>query len=310
MDIRIASLDDTTTISRLFQQTIARWQRITPDGYAEDVSHAQLTIYERWLHGGAWMSFETAAIWLNHLLRGAGMPIVVVDGEGQCQAYAEVFIQRGTGEDVRLHVAHFLVADGADASIETTLWQYLIPHATDYGAITMACSAYDTPQITRFVQQGMTLWRTVQQVMLPALTGQAFYKATLHTNRDISQINGWLMPIGDVQASRYYWESLWHDLWQAIPQIAQQQTHRLHLNASGQDAFVIFQQQLYDSRAADVYCWTPKPFSMQLLAAIRDWAHREGYRRLLMNVTEHVARIMGDSAEQQPMRHVVYRRLL
>ena len=71
MHIRPALLDDTQAISQLFRARIDKWQRLTEQGQVEDLSYDELSIYERWLHGGAWMSIETGAIWLSHLLSGS-----------------------------------------------------------------------------------------------------------------------------------------------------------------------------------------------------------------------------------------------
>ena len=56
MPIRQPTLDDTQAISALFQAKFERWQRIDENGQVEDLPYEQLSLYERWLHGGAWMS--------------------------------------------------------------------------------------------------------------------------------------------------------------------------------------------------------------------------------------------------------------
>ena len=58
--MRGAALDDTQAISALFRSHIAVWQRLNAGGQVEDVSYDSLTIYDRWMHGGPWMSGETA----------------------------------------------------------------------------------------------------------------------------------------------------------------------------------------------------------------------------------------------------------
>src|SRR5512139_2051816 len=104
--IREASLDDTQAISGLFRSRISAWQRLSAQGQVEDVPYDALTIYERWLHGGPWMSVETAALHLSHLLRGAGMPFVVESG-GVVVAYAEAYhgVEPAPFGD-HLHLAH------------------------------------------------------------------------------------------------------------------------------------------------------------------------------------------------------------
>src|SRR5215213_9179974 len=76
LQVRQAALDDTCAISSLFRARIGVWQRLDANGRVEDKPYEALTIYERWLHGGAWMSIETAAIQLNELLSGAGISLV------------------------------------------------------------------------------------------------------------------------------------------------------------------------------------------------------------------------------------------
>ena len=54
--VREAIMDDTAAISALFRQQVNVWQRFDADGRVEELPYEKLTIYERWLHGGAWMS--------------------------------------------------------------------------------------------------------------------------------------------------------------------------------------------------------------------------------------------------------------
>ena len=62
MRVRQATLDDTQQIVALFSGRVPVWQRLGERGQVEDLPYDALTIYERWLHGGAWMSLETGAI--------------------------------------------------------------------------------------------------------------------------------------------------------------------------------------------------------------------------------------------------------
>ncbi|MFN8527690.1 MAG: hypothetical protein U0670_03660 [Anaerolineae bacterium] len=73
--------------------------------------------------------------------------------------------------------------------------------------------------------------------------------------------------------------------------------HRLKLSAAGQEAYIVCQQGLYNPRAAEVYCWTPKPLTVQLIASIKDWAHRESYRTLSMLVADEAVKALGTDAE-------------
>jgi hypothetical protein len=302
MSIRQPILDDTRAISALFQAKIERWQRIDERGHVEDLPYEALTLYERWLHGGAWMSIETGAIWLSHLLRGAGLCLVLED-EG-VMGYAEAYPgNEPEPYGYHLHIEHLRASSD---TIRHDLMQYLIEQAGGIGRISAATTAYDNEGIKFYQHYGFSEIMRVRQVNLAAQSGNVgFYKVTEHSNSSASQIEEWLMPIGRLQSARLHWEHLWSNLWHAIPEITARKTYRLRFNAAGQDAFVCVQQQLYNPRAADIYCWTPKALSGQLVAAIRDWSYKVGYRSLSLVVNEKIAKVLGSDLEETVYQQVI-----
>ncbi|MEO8397190.1 MAG: hypothetical protein ABI700_29615, partial [Chloroflexota bacterium] len=247
VEVRQAGLDDTGAISALFGARIPIWQRINKQGQVEDVPYTALTIYERWLHGGPWMSVETCAILLNHLLLGAGIPLVAVTSKGvvgYLEAYHSVE-QEPFGKS--LHIAH-LIAD--DPDIEKALIEVL-----NVRAKTLRCqnvtitrvgseSAYDE----RYILKPLS---TLRRFNVPARQGQIFYRAVEHTDGNAAQINGWVMPVGRLSCARQQWETLWSRQWDTLPEIAQRQTARRHFAAAGQDALMFCREHLYDPRRAE-----------------------------------------------------------
>lgn len=304
--VRQATLDDTHAISRLFQAQVPVWQRLTADGQVESPPYEDLSIYERWLHGGPWLSLETAAIHFSHLLTH-GIITLVTETDGQVTSYAEVYPGSEPPPFGRiLHIAHLVAADGADSDL-TALFDALVKIALDRQArLTTALSRYDEPAVARVQALGMTLLHTSSGYNVPAQSGQGFYQANDHLTFRSEQVDGWHMVIGRTESSRFHWERLWPRLWQAIPQIVAQQTHYLHLTAAGQEAFVCVQQHIYVPRSATVYCWTPKRLSSQILVGIRDWTYRAGYRTLYIHVPDATAKLLGDRAEATPQQQVIY----
>lgn len=306
MQIRLATLDDTASISALFCGHIDRWQRLNAQGQPEDVDYAALTIYERWLHGGEWMSIETGAIWLSHMLSGAGLPYVM-EQDGELIGYAELF----PGEEpepfgVHVHIGQLVTREG-EMQADFFLRQ-LVDQAHEYGRVTVSAVPMDSAALTRYRALGLEEVARYETLTLSAQTGQGFYRASAHSQEDAAQIAGWAMPVGRVTSSREQWERLWVQHWSAVPQITARKSHRIKLFASGQDAYVCLQQHLYDSRTADVYCWTSKPFNPALLVAIRDWAHRQGLRTLNLTVSERIARTMLNEAESTRRQRVILAR--
>jgi len=299
IQVRQAALDDTGAISRLFQARIPVWQRLDAHGRVEDMPYEALSVYERWLHGGAWMSLETGAIQLSRLLSGAGYAFVA-EREGDILAYAEAYhgIEPLPVAN-HLHLAYFVAhPDEDESSLSAALVAQLLAQAK-----ALKCQHVTVSRVPEmesvFAHGDYTLkpLSSVHRFNLPARTGQIFYQATEHLNPDAAQISGWYMPVGRLGSARQQWEWLWHRTWDALPEVRQQRAHRMRFSAAGQEAFVFCRQQLYDPRAAEIYCWSPKALTNQLLSAIRDWTHRESYRVLVMAVMEDTVRTLGTEAE-------------
>ena len=307
--MRGAVLDDTQAISALFRAHIAVWQRLNAAGQVEDVAYDSLTIYERWLHGGPWMSVETAAIHLSHLLQGAGIPLVV-EVDGKLVAYAEVY--RGTEPEPfgdHYHLAQltvhpeFVAVGLQDMILNDVLEQARIARVA---RLTANCIAGDAATQTLYTHHGMNNMARIRRYNLPAKSGQGFYKVVDHPNDQAQQINNWFMPVGRLGSARQQWEILWPQTWSAIAEIRERRAYRLNFSASGQEALIYCQQQLYVPRAVEVYLWSPKPLTSQLLTALRDWTHREGYRTLIMSVSDETAKVLGTEAEADGYYEDVY----
>jgi GNAT superfamily N-acetyltransferase len=273
------------------------------------VPYETLSVYERWLHGGPWMSVETGAIQLNHLLLGAGFPLAA-ERDGQILAYVEAYrgVEPAPFGD-HIHLGYLVVRSGAtNTGLEHALLSHLIELAKAFKCerFTANCVANDAETGALYAQFGMQPIARVERASLPARTGQGFYRAVEHTNADAAQINDWHMPVGRLGSACQQWETLWPPLWNAIPEIRGRRTHRVHFSAAGQEAFICCQQQLYEPRSADLYCWSPKPLSGQLLTAIRDWSHREGYRTLVMAVAPDTLKTLGAEAESDGYYQDVY----
>ncbi len=210
VDVRTATLDDSHAISDVFRSHIHIWQRVNADGQVEDVAYDHLSIYERWLHGGPWMSVETAAIHLSHLLMGAGIPLVAVR-DGQLLAYAEAY--HGNEPDPygdHLHLAHLTLSSGQD---DPRLADALIGQLLDI-AQTLKCERLTANQVgndpeadTLYRRHGMFPIARIQRMSIPAKSGQGFYKAVDHPAADAAQIDEWFMPIGRLGSARQQWET-------------------------------------------------------------------------------------------------------
>ncbi len=306
MVVRQATLDDSGRIVRLFTERVALWQRLTARGEVEDLPYEALTIYERWLHGGAWMSLETGAIWLNHLLGGNGGAYVLEDG-GEILAYAEAFANDElTPLDAHLHVADMLVMAACGDEAHHALADAILADARALGRVSVTYPDYDRELATYYRKYfGANELTRYRRHDISAQIGQSFYKSQDFEKTDASLIDGWTMAAGRWGSPRALWESEWIEHWGSIPQIAERAKHRRYVNASGHEALVCFHQQLYNARKADVYCWSPRNLSTQLLVAIRDMGHRLGFRTLSLTLPEPAPDLLPADASAEPNQQVV-----
>lgn len=297
----------------MFRSRVSTWQRLREDGQVEDLPYAALTIYERWLHGthndAPWMSLETGAIHLNHILRGAAYPLVALAEDGTVLAYAEAYHSSEPepfGD--HLHLAHLITREDS-GDLRAALLQHYTEHVQammNCHRLTVTLAGYDQEQLAWYSRRGFASLARVQRYAIPAKTGQSFYKAQEQRNADPAQVKGWQMSLGRLESSRQHWESLWPRLWDTLPEVAARRTRYIRLNVAGQDAYLVAQPQLYNVRSAEIYAWSPKPLSSQLLVAIRDWAHREGFRTLVFALTESAARVLGAEAEAEPYHYELF----
>ncbi|MCC6616033.1 MAG: GNAT family N-acetyltransferase [Anaerolineae bacterium] len=296
--VRAAQLEDSERIAALAQGQVSAWQRWDVDGRVEDVPYSMLTIYERWLHGGPWMSLETAAIHMGRLLLGAGIALVA-ETDGMIAGYAEAYAGNEPEPfGAHIHLGGLIVQEDAHGQgVDGALYAALVERARSLKCARMTTTATaGEAALMLFQRAGAEPVAKLQRFSLAARTGQGLYQAVPETTTDAQQIAGWAMPAGRSTSAREQWETLWQPTWDALPEL-RERTTRLRFSASGHEAFVVFQRGLFDPRRADVYCWSPRGLSAALLMALRDWAHREGYRSLTLLVLDSAAKALGTEAE-------------
>ncbi|MDD9957006.1 MAG: hypothetical protein OXP68_12390 [Anaerolineaceae bacterium] len=307
MKVRPATLDDTAAISELHCAQIPVWQRLDESGRVQDVEREALSIYERWQHGGPWMSVETGALHLSHLLHGAGTPLVAED-EGVVVASA-VLYEGHEPEPYGRHLSmeHPTVLPDLDGKqILNTMLAAAREQMKEHGVSRLLLPLVLPELQEEYASRGFSLRARIIRVSLPARVGQGFYRSSDWIDPAPRKIAGWSMPIGRVGSARQQWETLWPETWGALGELRRQRIHRLQFDASGHEALVCCRQQLYAERNAEIFCWSPRPLTRQLLTALRDWAHRTGYRTLILNVEEAIVPTFGPEAEADGFSLAVY----
>jgi ribosomal protein S18 acetylase RimI-like enzyme len=307
ISVRPAKLEDCEQIAALAQTQVSIWQRWDARGRVEDVTYSSLAIYERWLHGGVWMSLETAAIHLGRLLLGAGSAWVA-EREGGIVGYLEAY--HGIESEpfgTHFHIgALILDRDVAESGVDRQLIDALKAHARALKCVRLATTTTAGEWAMRLFQEmNAQPVASLVRYALPARTGQGLYQSVADSTTDARTIAGWSMPLGRSTSARQAWEMHWLPTWDVLTPL-RERTHRLRFAASGQEAYVVFQRGLYDPRVVEIACWTPRTLSNALLMALRDWSHREGYRTLSLLVPEDAVKMLGADAEADGYNQMVW----
>lgn len=309
ISVRLATLADAVAITDLHKSDIARWERIGPRGETIPVRYEDLTLYERWQHGGPWLSIESCAVHLNHLLAGVGFPLVA-ELDGQVLAEAEVyesFEPRPFGH----HLDLALIATHTEAThqgLGTALIKYIIEMARLMKCERVTVSHAEASDF--YAKHGFKHTLTGCGVRIPSQPGRVFYQSTELTDRDPNQIKGWHMLLGRYQSSRQEWDKLFPQDWAAgIPEILSIRTAHVKLTVTGQNAILFVQDvDVPGSQPGDgaLSCWSARPLSNPLFTAIRDWGARNGFPALSSYMMEHDLPLLGNDAQQTDYAQEVY----
>lgn len=242
-----------------------------------------LTLHERWQHGGDWMSVETGAVHLNWLLAGSGTPLVV-EVDGEVMAEAELYEGfEAAPFDHHLHVALLYTHhDQTGQGFGGALIDYTAQMAKLMGCLRVTVANPDAPDF--YTGVGFRQMASGQRVRIPTQAGRAFYQASELTDRSPEQIYGWRMPLGRYQSARQEWDALFPQDWAAgLPELLNVPMAHLKMTVAGQNALVFLREaDLPDSQPGEcsLACWSLRPLTPQLLAALRDRAYREGFQTI------------------------------
>lgn len=296
--VRLATLADTAAITEVHKSDVARWERIGADGTPLPTPYASLSLYERWQHGGPWMSVESCAVHLHRLLAGAGLPLVA-EINGEVLAEAEVYENHEA-----LPFGHYLdlaiIATRSDHQREgvgTALLGYITNMARLMKCERITVTNAQAPDF--YLAHHFQHTRSARGVRFSAQQGRAIYQSTPLTDSTPDQVRGWHMPLGRDQSSRQAWERLFPQQWAAgIPDLLNIAAAQVKLSVAGQNAIIgIREAEEPDSQPGDgrLVCWSAKPLSGPLVSAIRDWAFRNGFPYLVTAILEGDLALLPDA---------------
>jgi GNAT superfamily N-acetyltransferase len=293
--VRLATLDDVVAITAIHKSHIKTWERMAADGSLVTVPYEDLSIYERWQHGGPWLSVESCAVHLNRLLAGSGIPLVA-EAEGQVLAQAEVyesFEPAPFGHNLELSV---IVSHAAHThqGLGSALVKYVVEMARILKCERVTVANAEVPAF--YEKQGFRCLCSGHGVRIPTQLGRVFYQSVELTDHSPTQVKDWYMPLGRYCSSRQEWDRLFPHEWAAgISEMLNPSTAHVKLTVSGGQNAVLFVREAPELEPGDAHlsCWAARPLSGNLLTAIRDWAYRGGHRTLISFMLDNDLGLLG-----------------
>ena len=284
INVRLATLADSAAITAIHKSDVERWERIRADGTLVATPYEQLSLYERWQHGGPWLSIESCAVHLHRLLTGVGIPLVA-EVDGEVLAEAEVY-ENFEAAPFGHHLDLAIIAVRADHQ-RRGLGRALVNYVIDMARL-MKCERVTVANASAREFYAAMHFRHVRSgkgVRIAAQPGRVMYQATALADRNVDQIKGWYMPLGRYQSARQEWDRSFPQAWAAgIPELLNVASGQFKLTVANQAAiFSVRDADEPDSQLGDgrLVCWSARAISQPLISAIRDWAGRNGYNHLL-----------------------------
>lgn len=308
--VRLATLQDSAAICAVHCSDVPAWTRLTADGQIVTADYASLSLYERWQHGGPWLSLETCAVHLNRLLAGGGFPLVACV-DGQVVAEAEVYESFepppfGHNLEIGVIATH---ADHQRRGYGTALVQYILQMARMMRCERLCVSDADAQGF--YQKLGFRHTLSGYGVRIPTEAGRILYQAVELKGREPEQVKGWHMPFGRYRGSRQEWDKLFPQVWAAgLPELLSRAAVHLQMTLSGGQRAIVFlsEPDLPEAQPNEMHlaCWSERPPTPLLVAALRDWAYRQSIPSLLTYIWETDAHLLPNSATQTEYSQTFY----
>ena len=289
MRVRQALLADVYAITDCYCSNVEGgvFTRRNSDGTRTVMPYQELGLAERYMNGGAWMSVETCAVWLAHLLRHDDCIPLVVEADGVVVGEAEAVIGHEPAPyGKHIHITSLCIhAEAQRQGYGSALVNYIkqMASVTHAERVTVNFS----PAANEFLTlHGFRPLNARRQIVIPARQGRVFYKATDITEFNPTRIKTWAMPIGRYHNARHEWDKMLPGFWNGIPELVEPKIHRLEIAITNQNGLVWLEEDRYVAGRANVALWTERPITAHMVSAIRDRAAQLGYQELSMYVDD------------------------
>ncbi|HHH41179.1 MAG TPA: GNAT family N-acetyltransferase [Chloroflexi bacterium] len=295
--VRPATLADAADITAVHCSHVETWRR---GGKGEPVPYEALSLYERWLHGGPWMSVETCAVHLNRWLR-AGHPLLVAEVGGRVVGEAEFVVNpEPSPYGPALHLSLLFVhADHRGRGVGRALVEAGAELARERGCAVLTTQP-EQPAEPFYRQVGFEPWLWLREWQAPAVEGEVLAESAHHTPYPVDA--GAVLRAGRYQCGRQAWDELPFHLALAEHRRLRWGRWRVPLPDGGTAWLGLHAQPLEPSQA-DGFIWIPPGVDLgPLVEALQRLAARLGFAYVDLLLEEPEGRELASGRGFEPQK--------
>lgn len=276
VQIRPAEVQDAPAITAIHCSNVLRWQ-VWEGQTTRPARYADLTPYQRWLHGGAWLDAGTCAFHLTRLAVGGGLALVA-ERAGRVLAEAECYIADEPapyGRNLNLSILYVhrnYQKQGLGQALMAHCWELAQREGCDNFLIAHA----EAPEFYR--KLGFKLAERWRRWLVPVKPSKVTYTAKPLGDSSYETVRGWALPIGRYQNAHHDWERVRP---KAVPDFAEWRDlkgERFSLKMGNENAVVAFEEQT--PGVANTFVFTPIGYTPRLFSAVRDLGAKRGFAQL------------------------------
>lgn len=287
--VRTAGLDDVAGIHAVHKSDVLAWRRLT----GVDGEYDELTILERYLNGGPWMSPETCAVYVNDLILASTPPIIAL-ADGRIVGEMELLYGDDLNELGKSVCLSILYTERSvrGQGVGRALMDEAIRRGRALGCQTIENSDPEVDALPFYERQGFRLLIELVALTVPAVAGDGSRPAVALSAEEIRPLDA-LAALGEsdrLVIGRHRHPALVKQVLRqgagrgllAVPGVGDQ-VRAFHLSAAGQVASVFFRTAPLRKGAARAYVFAEE-FSSELANAVVALAARAGQAAVVLTV--------------------------
>ncbi len=308
INIRPATLADVAAITAIHCSDNRQWFRFEARGRVP-ARYEDLSLYERWLNGGPWMSLETCAVHLNRLLL-AGHYALVAEIDHQIAGEAELFLSEEPAPMGRtLHLSILYVhRDWQRHGAGSALVREACELARELGCHTLTV----VPEIRPFYAKlGLEPGLRLVETQTATREHTSPYPPEPILDGRYAVVRGLPLPIGRYQSACQAWEDLPNEM--AIPELRILRAVRWRIQLGGAPVYLILKEMATRERLVSASAWFAGDAAAMpdVVQAALAQARRMGFTRLELLLEEQAYHHLAQQFDLtvQGHREIWWRRL-